>query len=382
MITINCYSFIDYSHLADENDRIWTPEEISQRKIYKAKRLTRPGDVHGNRLWERGRFRIIESLNPPPDPVRPVDYSKIKTVEQPKRSEDVHKNGNSEKSSLLEGKSQENISNTKKVEQKPIFSKNQETTSPFQAGKGESKPTALFGQKIPEKSGPSVFLNKASAEEKKNTVSIFGKPLQSSAPQQSKTIFDKKIESKTEEKKVETTKIQNEPVVVTEKTPEKETQEKIQNKAPIIGSKTATTTLFGKKIDQPSFTSGGIFAKKPEPPAPSTEVRSIEKKEEKIEHVRTANIFGKKDEMKTTPNIGLFGKKEDKQGPKIIGITETKPETKTTESDTTKPNLFGSANKGISLFGKKSDDTEKKEQSCEPKKLGLFTDPPKPAVGN
>ena len=417
---------IDDSQLANANDRICTPEEIMQRKIYRAKRLTRPGDTNGNRSESRGRFRIIWSLNPPPDPVRPVDYTVRRVIEQPSRTEENKKISNDEKSNRFEAKTQSNISATKKVEQKPAPSK--PTESAPQVIRSDSNPKMLFGKKIGESSSSSVFANKPSESEKKNTVSIFGKSLQSStSTTQANSIFweksEQKLESKSEIKPVpEESKA---PSIDKQQEPEKVkvavVPEKTTDKPSLFGAKTTSTTsglfgkkqeqstvssgLFGKKDEQPALTlvsnfakksdeitsQPTIFAKKVENPAPVSENILANKKKDPFttpvnkvpeNSSSSSSILEKKEKSQTPVQTGLFGNKIKPSDDKIGGLFAKKSEALTPDPNTTKQGLLGTENKGVSIFGKKSDETpDKNDKPQETKKFGLFSDPPKPSTG-
>lgn len=158
------------NELADDGDKICTAEEISQRKIYRAKRtIPQTKETTENNQSEKGRFKLLGSLSQSP--------SKNK-------QENSTGNGNNDKS-------KESVNSS----DQPSKFENSESSEHT-----ESKSKSPFGSANKDSSGSSVFLNKQSDSEKKNIVSIFGKPSVSNEAAKTSD-FGKKNESQNEEEK-------------------------------------------------------------------------------------------------------------------------------------------------------------------------------------
>lgn len=289
-----------------------------------------------------------------------------------------------------------------------MFSKSSEKAPAPKPARSESNPKMLFGKKVGESSTTSVFANKPSESEKKNTVSVFGSSLQSKAPApQAKSLFGGRQESKPEPKaqpKVEETKAAPaEKPKEPEKAPVSVIPEKPVEKPSLFGGKSApvSTSLFGKKPEQ-SSTTQSLFAKKEEQPVPSSTAVLAAKVEESVTKPNiftkkaedsapasaSVNPFAKKatnlfttpvnkaeekseeksapvssissqkvEEKPPAPTTSLFGKKIETSDSKIGGLFGKKPDATTPDPNTTKQGLLGAEGKGVSIFGKKADDS-------------------------
>ena len=143
---------INDNELANDNDKIWTSEEISQRKIYRAKRtVTTQKESAGGNQGEKGKFKIIGSLED--------------AVSKNKQEDDKNKDQSNEQ---------------------------KQKVNPFAKKSTDTKSSSLFGTKDNNSNEKSVFLNKPNDNEKEKTISIFGKPLETSNEIKKTSIFGPK----------------------------------------------------------------------------------------------------------------------------------------------------------------------------------------------
>jgi hypothetical protein len=316
--------------LASENDRLEDNSEIRQRKIYKAKRLTRPGDPQGNRPQIKGKFKLLGSLTTAPVPtVNKVEAPKLfakkdSPIESPK---DQNKSGifgnNSQKQNQTQPEPEQKQATftTKKPEIKPIITPAPKATvTPEPKSTITPEPKSIFGVKTDD--SKSVFVNKPDPEATKNINSVFGAPITNTKPV---NIFASK--SANNDKK--------------------------------------DTSIFNKVDDKKTI---GIFGKVDD--KKSTEVLS------KTDDNKSNGIFGKKDEkielvvnkIEDKPKVSIFGSTAKSVSP--FGSKETKPdqvkplETVTKKEELPKVDETSKTQRiGMSLFGKPANDVEK---------IGLF----------
>lgn len=251
-------------------DRLEDKSEIQHRKIYKAKRLTRPGDPQGNKPEIKGKFKLLGSLTSNPAPT-------IKKVEDPKP--------------VAKKDSPKAVPNTQsQTQSKP---EQKQATLPTKASESVPSPApkTIFDVKVG--GSKSVFVNKPDPEAAKNLVSVFGAP---KAPSKSTNIFAPKS-TDTEKKDV---KIFNK---IEDKQPVNPTP-KVEDKKPfgLFGKapEANTTGIFGKVENK----STNLFGKKDEKIEPK-----IAKVEEKAQLATPkVSLFG----SSTIKSTGIFGAKETK----------------------------------------------------------------------
>jgi hypothetical protein len=294
--------------LASENDRLEDNSEIQQRKIYKAKRLTRPGDPQGNRPQIKGKFKLLGSLTTAPVPTS-------NKVEAPKFLK-TKSNTIEQKQATFTTKKPEIKATITPAPKAIVTPAPKATVTPAPKATITSAPKTVF--EVKTDANKSVFVNKPDPEATKNINSVFGAPITNSKP------------------------------------------------INIFGSKSANndkkdTNIFDKVDDKKTI---GLFGK--------VDVKKSTEVLAKTNDNKSAGIFGKKDEkielvvnkIEDKPKVSIFGstvKSVNPFGSKDIKPDQVKPlEAVTKKEELPKVDEPSKTQRiGMSLFGKPSNNVEK-----------------------
>ena len=347
---------IHQNELASESDRIWSQAEISERKIYKAKRLVRPGDPLGNRKTGVGKFKLFGSLI-----VKPKNTKKVIIPQPPPK---VEKQNSSqiieEKKSIFTPPPQKDeTKNPKSTEIKlksttqTLFNKNSKVKSAPDEKVKEKKleiqePKKSFFECSTDPT-KSVFVNKPDAENTKNLVSVFG----------SKPSKEKKLEIKEgspvkkatnlfePKKKGSNQKNTEEKSTLFDKTTDKATKKKSSLFGLTTKPNLSNYSIFG---GQKTSSSTGLFGQTPPVDKNEEKIKKIPEPEKKVEEKQPKESVIFKPKTGTT---SLFTSKTDEIKPINIQPIEIKPKL--------------SSGKAINIFGKTTD-----EKIEAPNKVNIF----------